>query len=497
MNNENQNDVNTLYYEKCNKFLIAMGSLICILTTIMGVARYFKGDRSIYFVILMVCITAMFIGSGIYTLKTNPSSKKLPWVCAVLFSITYIANVSKSEVPATLTMLYPGIVLFLVYKNRRIIIFQHLCCAIAIMLFFVNNAGKDVISEAGVILIIILIFIPTASYIGKLLKMLDHYMNLSIDQVNSQKNDLEEMFSRLKSTSDNVKTHSEELKVIVNEFGESTITVNKSIDEIAGGAKNTAQSIQEETILIDNINKKIKDVSLSTMEVSKCSEAASEAVANGTKSMDMLAEKSRYIMHKNSAVSASMKELEVKSSDIASITNVISEIANKTNLLALNASIEAARAGEAGRGFAVVAEEISKLAEECRTNAENIEKIVVQLQNDTKESVLNVEKLVEETMAQGQIVTNTSESFKKIEESINTVQDEILDVNKHMKDVIDANEKILTSIMSLSSISEETLAVSEESTSISSESLIKVQILESISDNIYLSMRELEKYFEK
>ena len=51
--------------------------------------------------------------------------------------------------------------------------------------------------------------------------------------------------------------------------------------------------------------------------------------------------------------------------------------------------------------------------------------------------------------------------------------------------------------MSLSSISEETLAVSEESTSISSESLIKVQILESISDNIYLSMRELEKYFEK
>ena len=66
-----------------------------------------------------------------------------------------------------------------------------------------------------------------------------------------------------------------------------------------------------------------------------------------------------------------------------------------------------------------------------------------------------------------------------------------------MKDVIDANEKILTSIMSLSSISEETLAVSEESTSISSESLIKVQILESISDNIYLSMRELEKYFEK
>ena len=75
--------------------------------------------------------------------------------------------------------------------------------------------------------------------------------------------------------------------------------------------------------------------------------------------------------------------------------------------------------------------------------------------------------------------------------------DEILDVNKHMKDVIDANEKILTSIMSLSSISEETLAVSEESTSISSESLIKVQILESISDNIYLSMRELEKYFEK
>ncbi|MDQ1911404.1 methyl-accepting chemotaxis protein [Paenibacillus sp. GD4] len=243
--------------------------------------------------------------------------------------------------------------------------------------------------------------------------------------------------------------------------------ISASTEEIASGANDQSQSAQHMTELITELSIAINSVAenaeqaaeFSSQTVSIAKEGG-EAVRNSITGMDQ--------------VSRQMSKLEQDSATIGDIIEVIDEIADQTNLLALNAAIEAARAGEHGRGFAVVADEVRKLAERSREATKQISGIIKGMQHNTELSVL----AVKEGVALSQM---TGESFERIIAKLNETASKVVEIAAACEEQAAQSGDVLRSVESISAVTEETAASVEEN-SATSQSL--AQMAEALSESI-------------
>ena len=149
---------------------------------------------------------------------------------------------------------------------------------------------------------------------------------------------------------------------------------------------------------------------------------------------------------------------------IREAAELITSIANKTNLLSLNASIEAARAGEAGKGFAVVATEIQQLAEQSSSSADIIKEIIEELTNEAERTVSIVDEVTQIVQEQQEKLVATQEKFDVLENGI-AESDQKTTTIKECTEICDnARNKVEEIIVNLSSISEENAASTEQTT---------------------------------
>jgi methyl-accepting chemotaxis protein len=131
--------------------------------------------------------------------------------------------------------------------------------------------------------------------------------------------------------------------------------------------------------------------------------------------------------------SAIITQLGEQSASITSIVNTIHEIANQTNLLALNAAIEAARAGEQGRGFAVVADEVRKLAERTSSSTKEIETMIAKIGQDTHSGINSINTMLQQAEQGVDLANNAGQAIKEIRSGINQVV-EVINLFSSIKD---------------------------------------------------------------
>jgi len=196
---------------------------------------------------------------------------------------------------------------------------------------------------------------------------------------------LRELVENVQSTGNRVSSAAEELTRSAQQLDVENSDISTSVTSLAGSVAEQQKLLQEANRLIHDISSTIEHNAESAREAFGFAAEANQKANSGVDVTRLAIEKMRTVFERVEKSVARVFELEAKTRNVQQITEFITSVAHSTNLLSLNASIEAARAGEAGRGFAVVADEIRKLAESAGRSAEEISKLIHEIQSDTAE----------------------------------------------------------------------------------------------------------------
>ena len=304
---------------------------------------------------------------------------------------------------------------------------------------------------------------------------------------------LVEIIKVLKDHSANLYTSSDKLNSASQEADESIGQVNQAIAEISDGASSQAdetQSATENVILMGNM---VEDTSSQLKDLIEISESMRQAGSRAIETLDKLDKINRKA---SGAIDLIYEQTNTTNESVARIqeaTALITDIAEETNLLSLNASIEAARAGEQGRGFAVVANQIQKLAEQSNESASKIASIITELLADSEKSVKTMDEVRQIMEEQSEDVRKTQEAFEDVRNGIDQTTSGMGDISEKTSSLDEARVSVVDVVQNLTAIAEEN-AASTQQTSASASNF--TTLVGSIKDET-VTLKEIADGIEK
>ena len=198
------------------------------------------------------------------------------------------------------------------------------------------------------------------------------------------------MEGNLRSLADTLTRSTHETAASTEELAASSQETSASIEEVAAKASNLSRSATIIDSSMGRFSSAVEQLNQNSQRMSSVSTNVNALASDGLNLMETTEKSMDALLDPSANAKGSVINLNKAAQEIESIVAVISEIAEQTNLLSLNASIEAARAGEHGRGFAVVADEVRKLADDTRSSAANIVRIIHELIAQTRETTSQV-----------------------------------------------------------------------------------------------------------
>ncbi len=238
--------------------------------------------------------------------------------------------------------------------------------------------------------------------------------------------------------------------------------VTCAVEDISRGATSQAENVESSVNNTQEMGNSIDEIA---KKVENLTEAAEEMLTGANRTVDTL----NSLMKKNESVMSSMQDIDAQIrltndsvKNIAEATVMITDIADETHLLSLNASIEAARAGDYGKGFSVVATEIGILAAQSKQAADSIKKIVETLVNESQKSVETIGHLSNEMKDQNERLNSTKEDMDVVVENVNNVDSSTKIISEKMHMLDNLKTSFIDIIEELSAISQQNAASTEE-----------------------------------
>jgi len=279
----------------------------------------------------------------------------------------------------------------------------------------------------------------------------------------------------LRSLVENVASSSEKLT------GSADATRATSL-QLAESAEHQAQEIAGVSAAINEMAITIDQVSSNSAESAAVAERSVSIAKNGSQVVRNTIEGMDTIREQIQDTSKRIKRLGESSQEIGDIVSLINEIAEQTNILALNAAIQAAMAGEAGRGFAVVADEVQRLAERSATATKQIAGLVKTIQSDTNEAVSSMEQTTAEVVKGAELAHSAGIALEEIETVSTNLAELIQDISEAAKHQATTSGHISNTMNVIQEITSQTLSgTNDTATSIGELAEMAVEMKHSVS----------------
>lgn len=466
--------------QRCNKVTIICHGLIGAIISAAYVIEVLKGSRTLLYLAMLMLLAVGPVAVEVGMYKKNPNSDVIRKVVAYSYAVMYAVVVLTTTSLLPFTYILPMLIVITLYGD---IIY---CVKIGVGAVIINVVDvvyralttgyrPDQIPDIEIRVIVMVILVIYLYLTTRVSKGINEDKQRDIE---AEKDRVERLLNHIMHLSGELSGGVEQVDNHMSRLDKSVEEMSVAMEEVASGTQETAESVQNQLSRTQEIQNLIDEVGEVGVFIKERMDAATEEMESGVADMELLSKQSKQSRKANETVVSLMGELHTQAEKMNEIIGLINSIANRTSMLALNASIEAARAGgEAGASFSVVAKQVTDLADQTKVATVNIAELIGTVTDELNQVTDAVKVLEENTEAQDEKTENLNKSLNGIMEMTTIIAEKSTGLEKMIGKLSAANGDIVQNIQVIS-------AITEEVTAHSSETLNSCKENQSIVDNV-------------
>ena len=481
--------------QRCNKVTMLCHGIIGAIISAAYVIEVLKGSRTILYLamLMLLAVGPVVVEAAIY--KKDPESDILRKVIAYSYAVMYAVVVFTTTSRLPFTYIVPMLIIITLYGDISYCLrvgVGGVLVNVADVIYKALNTGiaKEDLPDIEIRLIVMVVIVVYLCLTAKVLKQINEDKQQVLE---TEKEKVERLLNQVMHLSGELSGGVEQVDDHMSRLDRSVDEMSTAMEEVAAGTQETAESVQNQLTRTQEIQKLIDEVGEVGVFIKERMDAATDEMESGVADMELLSRQSKQSRKANETVVSLMGELHTQAEKMNEIIGLINSIANRTSMLALNASIEAARAGgEAGASFSVVAKQVTDLADQTKVATVNIAELIGTVTDELNQVTEAVKVLEENTEAQDEKTENLNKSLNGIMEMTTTIAEKSTGLEKMIGKLSAANGDIVQNIQVISAITEEVTAHSSETLNSCKENQSIVDKVSQITAKLNQNAKELK-----